>query len=175
MEVIEWFPDLKSIGRQRLQELADRWVLTPKPRECAVSHVTVSERDSKLQIDFGVKFTHNVKDGEDYHFPMDDLIVYLAEHGIRNGKKREKVIERIYAARAKSGPKVFQRFHVRPGPAFPLFLKCKTPGCPMVLKTQLSKRKADVLTWEGAAECPHCEQAHPYNQDDLHFRPNAPI
>jgi hypothetical protein len=113
---------------------------------------------------------HKVEDGEQYHFPMDDLLVYLADRGIESETCREHVKAQIIAKRQQVGPDVYQRFQVNLGPELPLFLTCKNDRCKLLLMTQLKGRKCEKAIWGPEnVECPGCHCVYEYNQDDLHF------
>ena len=134
------------------------------------SELKITDKDGKMTLDLHVDLTHKVKDRAEYHFPMDDLLFYIVDHGIQAAGDRDRVKAMIVSKRQRVGTEVYQRFQVNLGPELPLFLTCKNIDCRRLLMTQLQGRKTDKVIWgPEKVECPRCHQVHEYNQDDLHF------
>jgi len=170
LKVLDAFPELQQLGAARLQNLSTDWVRTPKAREFAVTSVTVEDRPEGMWLNFVVEFTHDVKEGETYHFPMDDLLFFFAERGIESGVVQQKVKANIIAKRKHVGHSVFQHFETKFGPAFPLFIKCKNPACGNIMRTQWTAAKNQKIRWKDASgTCTRCGTTFSLQDDDFFF------
>ena len=172
-EVLEVFPEIRALGEARLQQICNEWLETPIAKEFAVSSVNVRTKHSKLRLTFRCDVTHKVQDREEYWFPMDKLLFYIADRGVQSEVDRKRVKARIVSARQRGGPEVYQRFVVNLGPELPLFLTCKNPECRNLMMTQFRGRKCERAIWgPSPVKCPRCQGEYEYDQDDLHFGPN---
>ena len=172
-EVFEAFPDIKALGKERLQALCDEWLGKPTAKEFAVAELFVMEEHGKLTMSFRVEVTHKLKDREEYHFPMDSLLNYIADHGIESEADREQVKADIVSKRQEVGSDVYQRFLTDLGPELAVFLTCKNPSCQDLMMTQFKGRKCETVTWgPEQVECPCCHEIYEYDQDDMHFGSN---
>lgn len=175
LPVFNVFPEIKHLGEQRLQQLCDRFGESYVGREFAISQLEVADENGELQLTFECHLTHEIKAGEDYHFPMDELLRFIADNGIADESKRETGKQRIQSARQKGGPDVYRRFKLNPGPKLPLFLTCKNPTCGNVMKTQLTAYRCERQEWEyiEPITCPRCNRESQFTDQALHFGPNA--
>ena len=119
LDVLEAFPDLKLLGIDALQELSNSWLKTATAREFAVTEVLLVDDAEKLLLSFRVDLNHDVRDHECYHFPMDDLLLYLANHGLDPVETRDRVRREIATKRQQAGPDVYQTFRANLGPELP--------------------------------------------------------
>jgi len=172
MDLLDSFTDLKVLGALRLNELASKWLATPRAREHAVKWIVIKEIAGKISLSFGISISHAVKNGETYIFPFDDLVNYLAEYGITSGKKRDHLLTR-YKEAMKRFPKVGRHFTIN-FKECRLWLACKTPGCHTMLKTEYTLPENAKFSWDGGtAKCKRCGQAHRYEQADLFILPES--
>jgi len=173
LSILDTFPELTALGRDRVQELSNQWVLTPKAKEFAVTEVFIAAKGAKLVLGFSVTVSHDYSEGEDYFFPMDDLLGFIIKHGIASEEQRGTLQTRLRQARLRGGRDVFQRFRIaNVGPKLALFLECKNPECKRPLRTQYRKHERDVIReWKATVDCPRCGKTYDYNQKDVHFRP----
>jgi hypothetical protein len=171
MPVLNEFPEIKALGERRLQELCDDFRSTYVAKEFAIVKLFVQTIEGDLSLDFTCELTHEFKPGEEYYFPMDELLRFIADHGIDNETERESTKARIQSARQRGGPEVYRRFRLNPGPRLPLFLTCKNPDCQNVMQTQLRAYRCERVEMEyiEPITCPHCKQESQFTDKDLHF------
>jgi predicted RNA-binding Zn-ribbon protein involved in translation (DUF1610 family) len=166
LEIFNVFPEIARLGKRALQDLCDSWLSTAIAREFAVSSLSVDD-DLSLYPQF--QFTHKIKPGEAYHFPMDRLLFFIADNGIVDVAERETVKRRIIAAR-EAGPDVFTKLKINPGPKRPLFLTC--PNCGNVMQTQYTAYRCEQIRFDREEiECPRCHRPFPTDGSELHFEP----
>ncbi len=175
MPVLKVFPEIKALGKHRLQELCDAFRVTYVAREFAITKLNVQTIDGDLSLDFMCELTHTFKLDEEYYFPMDELLYFIADHGIEDEAKRESVKSRIQLARQKVGPDTYRRFTLKPGPKLPLFLTCKNSTCQNLMQTQLTAYRCERVEMEyiEPIACPRCGQESQFTDKDFHFGPNA--
>lgn len=131
LPILQLFPEIERLGQPRLQEICNRWLQTPIAKEFAVTELLV-EDDGQLWLSFQCKMTHRIQSGEEYYFPMDELLTFIVDQGVAESEQ-ESAKARIRNAR-KNGPDVYRKFRINPGPKLPLFVTC--PHCGNVLQTQ---------------------------------------
>lgn len=172
--VLQAFPELEQLGQAKLQRLSDDWIATAIAREFAVSALEVHEEANKLLLPFEAQVTYRVQNHDDYYFPMDELLTFIAEHGIANLEMKDAAKARIRRARQDGGPDVFRRFKVYMGPKLPLFVTCQNAACGEVLQTPFSAYRAEKLQFDAEEiECPACRTSFVIDGDALHFEPGT--
>jgi hypothetical protein len=167
LAVFEVFPEIERLGEATLQRLCDDWKATAIAKEFAVSYLAV---DDKLRLYFQCELNHELQNGEVYYFPIDRLLIYIAENGISDVNERETAKLRISAARERGGPDVFSRFKLNPGSKMPLFITCS--NCSEVLQTQYTAYRCQKIRFEREEiECPVCHKLISTNGSEFHFEP----
>jgi hypothetical protein len=171
LEVFEAFPEIAELGESRINELCQAFLQTPVAKEFAVSALRAFENNGSLLMTFSVDLPHAIRDGENYFFPIDQLLRYIADQGV-DPEKRSRLKDRISNIR-KHYPNVFRRFKINPGPKLPLFLSCKNALCGCVMMTQFRAYRSERGQWgPSSVECPRCHSLYEYDQNDLHFEPS---
>jgi len=102
---------------------------------------------------------------------MDELLLYVAEHGVTDPSERETLKGRIVNARRRGGPDLYRRLLLRPGPKLPLFVTCK--HCGNVMVTNMTAYRVKRIRFEPEEiGCPRCGQSFVTDGSDFHFGPN---
>lgn len=167
MDVLKAFPDLTGLGLDRICELCSGWLNTAEAKECGIESLTVSDQ---MELDFSPLLAASNQDGDVIHFPVDDLLFYLADNGLTDADVRERVKADIRQRRRRAGREVFQRFAIKVGKRRPLMVRCKTPGCANIMDTgETAPENARVGVKPFRGECPRCRQTHEYRTDDIFF------
>jgi hypothetical protein len=173
IDIFNHFTETKSLGAARLQSICDNWLTTSIAKEFAIESIKVVEVESKIEFIFATNFTHTVEDREEYFFPMDELLLYIADHAVGSDDQKAAFKKAIVAKRRAGGPDVYRRFMVNLGPKLPLFLVCKNPQCAFPMMTQFCAHKCETFKWGPVeVECVRCHARHHYDQGDLQFRPD---
>lgn len=163
-KALEPFPEVRSLGCQRIQELCDDWCSSPQAKECGVSSIQVAADCSSLNPVFFVD-AQNYDKGDSLHFPFDRLLEYIIENGCLEEIKKE-LNQRLRTLRSKVGPRIFQRYSVnRRG--FTLALRC--PNCTHLLLTNIRFFEGQAIPWTGreACTCPKCKTDIALRPDQL--------
>ena len=113
MEYIEAFPPIMSLGRARLQALANEWLSSPVARECGVTYVVISQ-DASAIYDVGLEVARGTKPGELVHFPADHFLRYVIDQEF-SGEIHARLHAALIALRQHVGQAVFQRYHTTVG------------------------------------------------------------
>jgi|GEM_PF-5988534 len=166
LKVLQVFPEIEALGKAAIQRICDDWLQTPLAKEFAVSMLEVDEVDQRLLLSFQCKLTHTIRRGEEYYFPMDELLTFIVEKGVADNE-RDLAKERIQNARQRS-PDVYRKFRIDSGPKLPLFITCK--HCDKVLQTQFFAYRNEVISFEPEEiECPACNKIFTIDGTELHF------
>ncbi|MGV3608929.1 MAG: hypothetical protein ACO1RA_21170 [Planctomycetaceae bacterium] len=170
VRVFEVFPEFKALGAAKLQSLCDKWRVTPLAREFAVASLTVDVIDGSFLLSFVLELNHNFSGGDEYHFPMDELLFYVADNGVADRGQRESLKKRIKTVR-RAAPDVYRRFILQPGPKLPLFVTCK--NCGNLMQTNMEAYRVEQIRFEPESiVCPRCKQSFVSDGSDFHFGPN---
>jgi len=102
LEVFNHFSAIKELGVTVLQSLCDDWKLTPMAQECGVKSMHVFQHGDEVLLDFRIELTHQIQDGDETHFPVDDLLMYLADNGIAELRKTQGR-SRVIAGKPRDG------------------------------------------------------------------------
>jgi len=148
------FPELRSLGKQRIQELCDLWLDRPEAKEFGLAGVQVTDDVLNLHPKFEVYPTGYDK-GEPIFFPFDRVIKFIIEHGCKP-EDQHTLKNRLAALRAKVGPNLFQRFNVNVQ-AYTIALRC--PACNHGIKTQwrVFEGQEFRVPEDAGATCPACK------------------
>jgi hypothetical protein len=164
-QAFEPFPEIKGLDVQTLQELCDRWVVTPVAKECGVDQLRVSRSPKGIKLDFGIFIGGGYDSFEAVHFPFDNLLDFIIDTAIPE-ENRDDLRARLRLLRQKLGPNVWQRYTLTDKK--PLFLRCKNAECRHLMMTQFSLFPGQKLIWEGdTVACPRCSQTFAYVTKDL--------
>lgn len=105
-ELFSAYPEIRELGRDRLQAICDEWIITPVARETGVIEVGITK---ELAFTFRAGIGSAPKADEVYHFPADDLLRFIAENSVAP-KEKNALLARIVAIRRKLGVEFCQRF-----------------------------------------------------------------
>ena len=109
LDLLGAYVELRQLGRTRLQSLCNGWLATPAALEAKVTTVTIA---NDFTVAFEAAIGRNL--GQEYHFPADELLRFLVEHGIESIPMKESLLTRIAANRKAVGLEVYQRFSLGP-------------------------------------------------------------
>lgn len=105
-ELFSAYPEIRELGRDRLQAMCSEWITTPVARETGVIEVRVTE---ELALTIRAALGDSPKADEVYHFPADHLLRFIAENGVAS-QERDDLLVRIEDNRRRVGVEVYQRF-----------------------------------------------------------------
>jgi len=167
--VFEVFPEIQRLEKTTIQRLCDEWRATPVAKEFAITKLSV---DDRLLLKFECQFTHELQSGEAYYFPIDRLLLYIADYGLSDPGERETAKQRILTAREHGGPDVFRQFKIQLGPKLPLFITCTK--CGNIMQTQWYTFRCETVEIEGGeVECTNCRHVFPIDGSELHLEPGT--
>ena len=152
-EALEPFPEVRSLGRNRIQGLCDEWCNGPQAKEFGVSAIQVDGECLGLSPVFLVD-AKGFDKGETLHFPFDRVLGFIIDQGCPE-PQWAALKERLRALRQKVGPYLFQRYKVN-RQAFTMALRC--PACSHLLLTDIRVFEGQPVQWTGNEECtcPRC-------------------
>lgn len=110
VEILDSFPELVALGRDRLGELCERWLHTFEARAVAVDRIAVEDEDGRTVIEFQAVVRFDEPRDQRFWFPCDELIAYLIEEGIDPDHLRERLHARLRAGRERAGEQVYRLF-----------------------------------------------------------------
>jgi hypothetical protein len=166
MEVFGDFPEIMAIGREALQGLCDEWLKTSIARQSRITGLAIGQRGSKLTIsNLRMEAPPGIQPGETLHFPIDYLLNYLIER-VAPPVKQGRLKGLVEMKRLRGGLATYQRFAVTP--KRPLAVRCKNPGCGVVLGTNLvGYHGQPFLTDIEPVVCPNCGVVSTYESNDF--------
>lgn len=131
MKMLEPFPEVMALGRQRLQQLCDEWCRTPQATELSVSKIDVPA-DCR-QLDFTLALhAKNYDKGDTVIFPLDRILTFISERCL-DETQRQAVASRLRELREKVGSPVYQRYAVN-AQAYTMAFRC--PSCSHLLLSE---------------------------------------
>jgi hypothetical protein len=101
-------PEMRELGRGRLQGICNEWVTRPVARETCVTEIKMNE---EFVLGFKAEIGSSPKKDEVYHFPADELLRFVAEGGFKSGAK-DTLLAKIASNRRRLGSEIYQRFLV---------------------------------------------------------------
>lgn len=167
IDILNLFPELTAIGREKLQVYCDEWLRRPIAREFGIAQLFVDEQ-LMLAVYIDVNRAEFIDDNA--FIPIDELLGYIIDQHFAGSDERSRLHADVREDRKRWGL-LHREYEATIGRAGSLSLVCKNPDCGATLNTSHRGIEGQTVTCPPLpATCPICGQTHTYDGSDFKLK-----